>query len=546
MVSELYYMLFAIFGSFALVSVGKKIGLMLAHRNIKRSDKGDYKYKNNDAVQMSGSTGEKKQSSANSIFKKYNLYIEDHMTVEAGNNKQAGIGQFARNNQMPTFQKVIRSFEVKTKGLPDILELQAYTKIGSKNTHNVDKDLENGLKNYVLSILRDFKQAGITTVDEGILLPSDAPGNYKIAMQTQATKKQASYRSKLKAAKLYSTAAIGTSTIDVYPEVEERPDGDLIIDPLRSDINFTKMEIALPILSKEFDKNFTEVKEEGGVYRVVVEREVPSIYEKGDMLKNYDKWNDEIVKKMRDEDSEHWYLGEVIDPKIKLKLSQVIWPIKTCPHMMVAGATRSGKSKTLAGVITDLVAAYPDSTWYFGDGKGAADLIPFAKKLSSLPVAMPNTGSDPTIEFANVVLEVWREYLRRQKISSEASALGYDCSTFLELRDVAKKLNKPEWHFGRVFLVIDEFAAVQTLMMDSKKLLNAEGSILFYIKRMLAEAASYGVTIILASQRVQADSFPSAIRSNLTIRLLHIMNQQDSNFLDNPCSVPADGYRFWG
>jgi hypothetical protein len=288
-------------------------------------------------------------------------------------------------------------------------------------------------------------------------------------------------------------------------------------------------------INLNLDKKFEKFNDK---YVFEITKEISTKWQKGengvrDIAANFDLWQETVVSKLKAAKSEQLYLGEIVDPTIKMDETEIFWDIKMCPHMMVAGATRSGKSKTLIGVIADLAAAYPKAIWYFGDAKSSADFVPVAKALSVFPVAIVNP-TDPTIEFANVVTAAWNHYVNRQRVLKEASHEGYDCSTFLELREASVKANMPEWYFEKVFLVIDEFAALQTLMKDPSKLMNTEGTILWMIKKLLAESASYGITIILASQRVQADSFPTPIRSNLTAKLMHIMNQQDANFLENP------------
>jgi hypothetical protein len=398
--------------------------------------------------------------------------------------------------------------------------------------NNVHPKAEANLFKYQNGLLRALELADVIDFETGIISPTGFPGQFDIAKLSRAA---ADEMDLFKRIGWFKKGIENGIQKDFYPNAvidKEELKVTLYLNGLTlTEENIKKGHSAFSNFHNiSLDKKYENFHDR---YEIPILETVKSKWAKGDICDNMGLWEESVIDRMRDKDAEHWYLGEIIDPNIRYSEPEIFWPIATAPHCLIAGATRSGKTKTGGGVIIDVAQAYPNAEFYFGDAKASADWIPFADKLSPYPVAFPNPN-DPTIEFANIVLEVWNKFMERRKISEEASSLGYKCSTYLELRTAAIEEGRPEWNLGRIFLVIDEFAALQTLMVDPKKLINAENSILWMIKRLLAEAASYGISIILLSQRVQVDSYPSSIRSNLTIRLLHIMSSNDANFLETP------------
>ncbi len=244
------------------------------------------------------------------------------------------------------------------------------------------------------------------------------------------------------------------------------------------------------------------------------------------------EWNQKIIGTMKSiyekTGTEEVFLGELEDPNINWK-TQIFWKLTQSPHMLVVGQTRSGKTRSVLSLVSTLKRAYPRSPFLFGDGKSSVDYDVFAQRMSDYPVAKPAKGEDPLIELANLVMIAWREYERRQNLFGDMQKKGNSCTTYVQYNQYCKT---EEEKLGRFFLVIDEFAAFRSLAPDSvDKLMAIEGTIFYYLKRLLAEGASFGFTIILASQRAQSDSFPTPIRSNLTTWMIHSVNSKDAAFL---------------
>lgn len=243
-----------------------------------------------------------------------------------------------------------------------------------------------------------------------------------------------------------------------------------------------------------------------------------------DHLEAYDK---KIVKVLKDERDvknkpELLFLGEVID-SAWWKSSQIYVPLNTNPHITITGQTRSGKTKGLLSLVYSFARAYPETTWFFADGKGSPDYVPFADKLSAFPLAKPDENGDPLIQLANVIDAVWGIYTQRRNLFTIAQHNGKSCSTIFEYRS---KVGPME----HVFLVIDEFA-VFVGFMDFENNWKKDDTLANRIKRLLAESASYGIHLILATQRYQNTDLPPVIRTNLTARLVYNVNQADADYL---------------
>lgn len=228
-------------------------------------------------------------------------------------------------------------------------------------------------------------------------------------------------------------------------------------------------------------------------------------------------------------DPELLFLGEVTDPDWWMS-SQIYVSIANSPHMAIVGRTRSGKTKGAQSFVYAQAAAYPDSEWFFADGKGSADWDIFAEYLSEWPVAKPNPDGDALVQLANIIEAVWQEFMRRRNLFEKARAAGKPCSTIFDYRAAVG-------HLPHVFLVIEEFHGFVTDMdYDPNKAV--ENTMPYRLSKITTQAASFGIHLIVCTQRYQVEHIPSSLRSNLGTRLVYSVNQADANFLEIP-SAPT-------
>lgn len=201
-------------------------------------------------------------------------------------------------------------------------------------------------------------------------------------------------------------------------------------------------------------------------------------------------------------------LNQLTEPFLNIRLSEF-------PHIAIVGASNSGKTTTAIAILSQLIINYfrnPNvkrseqiDEIYFGCGKGQADFISLAMKVSSLPVAHPFDGSSVQIEF--VLKRAWEEYERRTKI----------------LNSLNCKFPEQE-SFGRYILVIDELAAWNQLGLRDK-----DGSQI--LDKLMGQARSAGIHIILLSQEYRAATFPVLTKANISLVFVHRVEQSDLDYL---------------
>lgn len=244
------------------------------------------------------------------------------------------------------------------------------------------------------------------------------------------------------------------------------------------------------------------------------------------------EWNNKIIQPMKDKYEEtgveRIFLGELNDSNVTWD-TQIYWPLTSSPHLLVAGQTRSGKTRSVLSLVATLKRAYPKSSYLFADGKSSVDYDLYAEKMSDYPVAKMSKTNDPLVELANIIMVAWNEYNDRRDKLSELKKKGISCTSYVQYNQHVEENEK----LLRYFVVIDEFAEfAQTAPDTVESLCQIEGTIFYYLARMLRGAASVGLTFIIASQRVQRTDFPTPLRSNLTTWMIHSVNAGDAKYLD--------------
>jgi hypothetical protein len=245
-----------------------------------------------------------------------------------------------------------------------------------------------------------------------------------------------------------------------------------------------------------------------------------------------------IIKPMRDRKAssgdELVFCGEVLAPEV-WEFRKNFVELKNNPHLVAIGRTRSGKTKSLLSLIYTFAAAYPDTIWYFADGKDGADFENCAKYLSEYPVAKIRDHSNGgLIEFANLTMNVYREFKRRQKLFAEASVT---CSTIYEYRERVGDL-------PQIIFVMDEFFKF-VAEMDFKKNENSPDTLAGIFRTLMAQGASFGIHLFVATQRYQETDVPTSIRTNLTMKLTHAVELKDAAFNDIPKGASLDIGKFF-
>jgi hypothetical protein len=352
----------------------------------------------------------------------------------------------------------------------------------------------------------------------------------------------------------------GLTTVDpfgkvLYPIVKFEGD-DVLFDCAEVPVNAETFNKACPLFSAKFNKNYQTVDKEGPhKFRMPHIRPRPMVFKpdlvspkvKGAILPNLDKA--ELVRnkllQLKKETGVRWvFLGEVIDPVVNVSSTfyhslgndgggGIFAPIDTFIHAIIAGQTGSGKSSTWVSFAYFNGLLDSDDIMIIADGaKDAADFTALIKYRSNFPAIVKTPEhSNSMIYFGNAFDWVWKEYLRRKTEIRKAKERGV--KNIFEYRE---KVGPMPW----VWIFIDEFKGfVDEVGISDDKNATEGGGMGFRLMKLLAEARSYGFTIVLASQGLQTDTYPTLIKRNLPSRLVHAVNTNDQQYeFGEPLKVP--------
>lgn len=185
------------------------------------------------------------------------------------------------------------------------------------------------------------------------------------------------------------------------------------------------------------------------------------------------------------------------------------------PHLLIAGATGSGKSVGLNALITGLLyACHPANLKFVMIDPKKIELQQY-KAIADHFVAMPENGSDPIItdfdEALGVLKSCEREMEVRYDLLSEARVRG--------IKEYNKKIQEEKLspedgfiHLPYIVVIVDELA---DLMMTAGK--EIEGP----IARLAQMARAVGIHLVLATQRPSVDVITGLIKANFPARVAY-------------------------
>ncbi|MFI6443545.1 FtsK/SpoIIIE domain-containing protein [Kitasatospora sp. NPDC050543] len=171
---------------------------------------------------------------------------------------------------------------------------------------------------------------------------------------------------------------------------------------------------------------------------------------------------------------------------------------RRCPHWLIVGATRSGKSTLVAALVKQLA---PQRVALFGiDLKGGMELSLFESRLSAL--------ASTRTEAAHLLAELVTEAEARMALCRSVGA-----RSIWELPDKLRKVP--------IVVIVDEVAELYLMATRDEK---AEvGEISTNLLRLAQLGAALGVHLVIAGQRVGSDLGPgvTALRAQLAGRICH-------------------------
>ncbi|MFQ5520305.1 MAG: FtsK/SpoIIIE domain-containing protein, partial [Candidatus Methylomirabilia bacterium] len=202
-------------------------------------------------------------------------------------------------------------------------------------------------------------------------------------------------------------------------------------------------------------------------------------------------------------------LGKTIEGEVYLQ------DLSKMPHLLIAGATGSGKSVGLNALITGLLyACHPSNLKFVMIDPKKIELQQY-KELLDHYVAMPDNGEDPIItdvaDALNVLKSCEKEMEERYDLLSKASVRS--------VKDYNRKLSQGKLppgqgyhHLPYIVVIVDELA---DLMMTAGK--EIEGP----IARLAQMSRAIGIHLVLATQRPSVDVITGLIKANFPSRVAY-------------------------
>ena len=204
--------------------------------------------------------------------------------------------------------------------------------------------------------------------------------------------------------------------------------------------------------------------------------------------------------------------------------TKTLWEeINSVPHVLIAGASGSGKSVAIHGLISNLLYRFPDPNRT--DGAQLILIDPKRVELSKYKVLPHTVGY-----IGGFNQEGWANILDRAVKIMDARY------TIMEQQGVNL------WRGGDLYIIIDEFAAIITNDLRGHP---CERS----IQRLSCEGRAAKVHLVIATQTPKAEVLPTRIRCNLDWKLaLRTDKASDSRIImdRNGCEVlPTFGQGYW-
>ncbi|MCS3757488.1 DNA translocase FtsK [Salinibacter ruber] len=184
---------------------------------------------------------------------------------------------------------------------------------------------------------------------------------------------------------------------------------------------------------------------------------------------------------------------------------QVHWlSITDLPHMLVAGATGSGKSVFLRSLIISL------STLYSPEDLQLVLVDPKRTDFSLFNNLPHLRGNEGVITDAQEAIDVLA-YLVNHELEQRTQQLEEEF--YMDIHDYNK--DHPDDPIPPIIVVVDEFADLSDVMDTKEQRENFD----LALKRLAQRARSVGIHLVVATQRPTADIIDGTIKANLPCRV---------------------------
>ena len=223
-----------------------------------------------------------------------------------------------------------------------------------------------------------------------------------------------------------------------------------------------------------------------------------------------------------------------------------VFDLSDAPHLLIAGATKQGKSVGLNVIVSSLLySKHPSELKFVFIDPKMVEFSAYNGLLHHYLAVLPTAG-DEDEERENAIVKNPKDaekVLRSLCIEMDErykllSAAGVNKVTLYNDKFKARKLNPEKGHRYLPYLVtvVDEYADLTMTIGSSPEVRAASKSITNSIIRLAQKGRAAGIHVILATQRPSVDVISGIIKSNFPMRIaFRVASRVDSmTILDAP------------
>ena len=221
-------------------------------------------------------------------------------------------------------------------------------------------------------------------------------------------------------------------------------------------------------------------------------------------------------------------IGRTFEDKVK------VFDLAKAPHLLIAGATKQGKTVAINAVVASLLySKHPSELKFvFIDPKGC-EFSPY-NRLKDSYMTRPEDSYliMPPEPIVNTNEEA-RKVLRSLCVEMERRRYLLCCTNTRNLRTFKKKT---PWSWPYIVTIIDEYADLTIPAGREEESKNMSREITEYIIRLAQKGRAVGMHVILATQRPSKKVITDSLKANFPVRIaVRTMTRTDSRvILDSP------------
>ena len=223
-----------------------------------------------------------------------------------------------------------------------------------------------------------------------------------------------------------------------------------------------------------------------------------------------------------------------------------VFDLADAPHLLVAGATKQGKSVGLNIIISSLLySKHPSELKFVFIDPKMVEFSAYNSLLKHYLAVMPTAGDEEEEKAKAIVKNAKDAELTLKSLCVEMdqryellSKAGENKITDYNEKYKARKLNPKNGHRFLPYLVtiVDEYADLTMTMGASPEVRAASKSITNSIIRLAQKGRAAGIHVIIATQRPSVDVISGVIKGNFPLRIaFRVASRTDSmTILDSP------------